>query len=137
MSLLTIEVLPFVPKLCRLDFARIKLPAYIKLRPLDKTPFHIYASYEVQEPTADECDIMRSNPRMIKIMPSERSTTFFLSFVAQGLVNIEVVVYDNDGWRNLKRGKSKPLGLEPIVKDLKNMSRKEALKSVAQLINQQ
>lgn len=73
-------------------------------------------------------------------MPSERSTTFFLSFVAEDLVNIEVLVYDNEGWRNLKRGKSKPISVKPLspqqfTKDLKTMSRKEALKSVAQLID--
>ena len=36
---LTVEVLPDLPRLCRLDFARMKLPAYIKLAPLEKTPY--------------------------------------------------------------------------------------------------
>ena len=74
---------------------------------------------------------------MIKIDPHAKSSTIYLAIESKRLLSIEITVFDDDGWRNINRYKAKPADQQPSLKDLKHMSRKDALKSVAKLIDQQ
>jgi hypothetical protein len=97
----TIQVLSNFPKLCKVDFSRLRLPVYIKFNQSEKIQFQIYCSFEVNEPTIDNCDFIKNSPKFIKINSKTQLGILYLSINSNIAVSLEAQIYDEDAWRKM------------------------------------
>jgi hypothetical protein len=71
------------PAFFKVSLLKLKLPVFIRIKPLGKARLMAYVSFSIQDPSPGRNDWQKEEPRVIRINQNLFSNNLFLSLVAE------------------------------------------------------